>query len=170
MVSPRNIVIAFMILAAAASRLLPHPHNFTPMAAIALFSGAHLRDWRAAFLVPLGAMFLSDLVIGLHVLMPVIYSSFALIVCIGFWLRRRSTVARIATASLAGSVLFFLVTNFACALPRSLEGLLDCYADGIPFFRNMLLGDAFFNTVLFGGFAVAAHVFPKLREPAPAVA
>lgn len=170
MVSPRNTVIAFMILAAAASRLLPHPNNFTPIAAMALFGGAYLRDWRAAFLVPLAAMFLSDLVIGLHPFMPVIYGSFAAIVCIGFWLRQRSTIGRIALASLAGSLLFYLVTNLACATSLSLEGLLKCYVDGIPFFRNMLLGDAFFSTVLFGGFAIAAHVFPKLHELAPAVA
>ncbi len=170
MLSPRNAVIACMILVAAASRLLPHPPNFTPIAAMALFSGAHLRDRRAAFVLPLAAMFLSDLVLGLHALIPVVYGSFALIVCIGFWLCQRSTILRIATASLAGSVLFYLVTNFACALPRSLEGLVDCYVAGIPFFRNTLLGDAFFNTVLFGGFAVAAHAYPKLREPTPAVA
>jgi hypothetical protein len=170
MLSPRNTVIVCIILAAAASRLLPHPPNFTPIAAMALFSAAHFRDRRVAFFVPLAAMFLSDLVLGLHALIPVIYGSFALIVCIGFWLRRRSTIARIATASLAGSVLFFLVTNFACALPRSLQGLADCYVAGIPFVWNTLLGDSFYNTVLFGGFAVAAQAFPRLREPTPAVA
>ena len=170
MLSPRNAVIACMILAAAASRLVPHPDNFTPIAAMALFSGAQLRDRRVAFLVPLVPMFLTDLIIGLHALIPVVYGSLALIVCIGFWLQRRQSTVRIAVASLAGSVLFYLITNFACGLPRSLEGVMQSYVDGIPFFWNTLLSDAFCNTVLFGGFALAAQAFPTLREPAPAVA
>ena len=67
---------------------------------------------RVGFLVPLVAMFLSDLVLGLHELMPVIYGCFALVVCLGFWLRRQRSAGRIAIAALAGSVLFFLVTSF----------------------------------------------------------
>ena len=89
---PRFLFLAGMILLAAASRLIPHPPNFGPIAALALFGGAQFADKRLAFLVPLAAMFLSDLVLGLHSLIPVIYGSFALIVCLGFWLRRRQNV------------------------------------------------------------------------------
>lgn len=89
----RFLVLVGMILGAAASRLIPHPFNFTPIGAMALFGGACFADRRAAFLVPLAAMFLSDLAIGLlsgslslglHPLIPVVYGSFALIVCLGF--------------------------------------------------------------------------------------
>lgn len=172
MLSPRRIVIALMILAAAASRLLPHPPNVAPITALALFAGAYLdRKW-LAFVVPLAAIFLSDFVLGLHPLVPIVYGSFALIACIGFWLRRRRTTARIAAASLVGSVLFFALTNFACWLlwyPRSLEGLVACYVAAIPFFRNTLMGDAVYTAVLFGALALAEKGVPALREPAVAL-
>ena len=78
MFKPRFLVLLGLILFAAASRLIPHPPNFSPIVAIALFGGAYFSDKRLAFVVPLTAMFLSDLVIGLHTLLPVIYGSFAL--------------------------------------------------------------------------------------------
>jgi len=84
----RFIVLAGMILAAAGSRLIPHPPNFTPIAALALFGGASFVDNRAAFIVPLAGLFLSDLVLGFYAISPVVYGSFALIVCLGFWVRR----------------------------------------------------------------------------------
>ncbi|MEK6768780.1 MAG: DUF6580 family putative transport protein [Gemmatimonadota bacterium] len=97
----RFFVLAGMILAAAASRLIPHPPNFAPIGAMALFGGACFAQKRWAFVMPLAAMFLSDLVLGLHRLMPVVYGSFALIVCLGFWLRRRRTVVPIAGLALS---------------------------------------------------------------------
>ncbi|WP_460034870.1 DUF6580 family putative transport protein [Methylothermus subterraneus] len=152
----RFLMLVAMILTAAAFRLLPHPPNFTPVGAMALFGGACFADRRAAFAVPMAAMFLSDLAIGLmsgdlslglHRLIPVVYGSFALIVCLGFWLRSRRTVLPIARATLAGSVLFFILTNFGVwALgsfyPKTWEGLVACYTAAIPFFPNTLLGDA----------------------------
>jgi hypothetical protein len=170
MFQSRFLVIAGMILAAAASRLIPHPPNFAPISAIALFGGACFADRRLAFTVPLAALFLSDLVLGLHILMPVVYGAFALIVCMGFWLRKRRTAIPIAGASLAGSVLFFVVTNFGVwafgsSYPKTLEGLLACYIAAVPFFHNTLFGDAFYCTVVFGGLALAEYTFPKVREP-----
>lgn len=165
----RFSVLAGMILTAAAFRILPHPPNFGPIAAIALFGGAQFADKRAAFLVPLAAMFLSDLVLGLHALIPVIYGCFVLIVCLGFWLRRQRSVGRIAVAALAGSVLFFVITNFAVwavtgIYPKTVAGLVECYVVAIPFFKNTLAGDLFFATVLFGSLALAEWRLPRLRE------
>jgi hypothetical protein len=169
---PRFIMLATMILAAAASRLIPHPPNFTPIAAIALFGGAQFAFKRAAFLVPLTAMFLGDLVLGLHARIPVIYGCFALIVCLGFWLREQRSAGRIIVAALAGSVLFFVITNFAfwastSLYPKTVAGLAECYVAAIPFFRNTLAGDLFFTTVLFGGLALAEWRLPRLREIRP---
>lgn len=178
MIQTRFYVLVGMILAAAASRLIPHPPNFAPIGAMALFGGAYFADRRLAFVVPLAAMFLSDLAIGLlsgdlslglHRLIPVVYGSFALIVCLGFWLRKRRTVVPIAGAALAGSLLFFILTNFGVWAfgswyPKTWEGLVACYVAAIPFFHNTLLGDAVYNTALFGGFALAAYRFPVLRE------
>lgn len=167
----RCTVLAGMILAAAASRLIPHPPNFAPIAAIALFGGAQFTDKRAAFLVPLAAMFLSDLVFGLHALIPVVYGAFAFIVCIGFWLRQQRSVWRIAGGAVASAVLFFVVTNFgvwafAEWYPKTPAGLTACYAAAIPFFRNTLLSDLLYSALLFGGLALAEHRFAGLREHA----
>ncbi len=169
MSTARPLVVLSVIVAAVASRLVPHPPNFTPIAAMALFAGAYAASGWQAFVVPLAAMVLSDLLIGWHPLAPVVYASFALIVCIGFWLRPRKTGPRVAAAAAAGSVTFFLITNFAVwafgsFYPKSLEGLFAAYVAGLPFFRNTLLGDVFYAAVLFGGFAILERVFAALRE------
>ena len=144
MIDSRSATVIAMMLAAALSRLVPHPPNLTSVAAVALFGGAYLADKRLAFLVPLGALFLSDLILGSYQHMEVVYASFALIVCIGLWLQRRRTILHIAGAALAGSVLFFLITNFGVwwfqsLYPHTLDGLIACYVAAIPFFRNTLL-------------------------------
>ncbi len=167
----RLAVILLMIAAAGALRLLPHPWNFTPLGAMALFGGAFLRDKRAALLVPLAALFASDLVLGFYPLLPVVYSSFLVSVHIGFLLRERRSVPRVAGAALLGSVQFFVVTNFAVwaaggLYPRTGAGLAACYAAAIPFFRNALAGDLLCAGVLFGGFALAERLLPVLRVPA----
>jgi hypothetical protein len=165
------MVLTAMILAAAFSRLIPHPPNLASVAAVALFGGAYFSDRRLAFLVPLAALFLSDLVLGFYRGMEVVYLSFALIVCIGLWLQRNRTAPRIAGAAVASSALFFLVTNFdvwafGSLYPRTLEGLIACYVAAIPFFGNTLLGDLFYTAVLFGGFVLLERRFSRLREPA----
>src|SRR5438046_9847769 len=111
MLRTRVAALTAIILAAALSRLIPHPPNMTSVTAVALFGGAYFSDKRLAFLVPLAALFLSDLVLGFYRHMEVVYSSFALIVCIGLWLQQNRSALHIAGAALAGSVLFVLVTN-----------------------------------------------------------
>jgi hypothetical protein len=158
-----------IILAAAASRLIPHPPNFAPITAVALFGGVYFSNRRLAFLVPLGALFLSDLVIGFYHHMYVVYASFGLIVCVGLLLRRHRKPRAIAAAALASSILFFVITNFGVwalgsLYPKTMPGLLACYVAAIPFFQNTLLGDAFYTAVLFGGFSLAEKWWPALRE------
>jgi hypothetical protein len=167
----RFFALLSITVAAAAARLIPHPPNFTPIGAMALFGGAFLQDKRAAFAVPLVAMFLSDLLLGygMHALVPFVYGSFALIVCLGLLIRHRRSPFTIGGAALAGSVLFFVLTNFGVWLvgdlyPRTVEGLITCFVAGIPFFGNTLAGDAFYAATLFGGFAFAQRYFPALRE------
>jgi hypothetical protein len=171
----RFSVLTSMVLAGTAARLIPHPPNFSPIAALALFGGATFASRRAAFLVPLAALFLSDLVLGFSAITPVVYASFALITCLGVWLRRRQTVWRLATASLAGAVLFLVVTDFGVwALsdwyPKTLSGLAECYAAAIPFFRNTLASDLFYSAVLFGGLKLAEKRWQWLAEPTPTLA
>lgn len=168
MISARPLAIAAGVLLAAASRLMPHPPNVTPIAAMALFGGAHFSSLAAAYVVPLAAMLLSDLVLGFHPTMPFVYASFLLIVLIGTQLRRR-TASAAAVAALGSSVLFFLVTNFGVWVtgtlyPKTGAGLVTAYAAALPFFRNTVVGDLLYVAVLFGGFALLERYVPALRE------
>src|SRR6202030_2885260 len=144
---------AVMIILAAVLRIVPHPWNFTPIGAMALFSGAMFRDRRVAFLFPLVALF-----VGLHRLIPVVYASFLLSVLIGTWLANRCSISRIGGAVFLGALQFFLVTNFAVwqlfgTYPHTPAGLAACYLAGLPFFGNTLAGDALYATLFFGIFA-----------------
>jgi len=173
----RMAALAALIAAAAAARLLPHPPNLTPIAAMALFAGASFADPRAAVAVPLAAMLLSDLFLGLHATVPFVYVSFLLITGIGVWLRRASdgallrtprAVPAVAGAALAGSVVFYLITNFGVwatttLYPKTAAGLWAAYVAGVPFFRNTLIGDLAYCAVLFGGFALMERAIPALR-------
>jgi hypothetical protein len=169
MLRPRLLMLLFLVMAAAAARLLPHPPNLTPVTAIALFGGACISDRRLAFAVPLAALFLSDAVLGFYSHMAVVYLSFALIVVIGFLLRHHRRLLPIAGATLAAACLFFLLTNFgvwafAGLYPKTFAGLVTCYVAAIPFFRNMLMGDVFYVALLFGGLRLLERVVPALRE------
>jgi hypothetical protein len=164
-----RLLIVFAIIAVAALvRLLPHPPNFVPITAIALFAGAYIQDKRLAFLIPIAAMFASDLIIGFHATMAFVYASLIAMVGIGMLLQNRTRVKPVAFATLSGSILFFAVTNFGVwatgtMYPKTMEGLIACYAAGIPFFRYALMGDFLYVTLLFGGFALAQRWAPVLK-------
>lgn len=150
-----------LVLAAALSRLLPHPMNFTPIAAIALSSAVYL-DRRYAFLIPLAAMLISDYFIGFHTGMPWVYGSFIMIGLVGLWLRSHKRPLLIVGASLTSSVLFFIVTNFGVwftgtMYPKTWEGFVACYVAAIPFFQNTLVGDLAYTAALFGLFELGAY-------------
>ena len=162
---PRAMLLIGMIAAAAALRLLPHPSNFTPIGALALFAGAHFDDKRWAFIVPLAAMFLSDILIGFHGQMPVIYGAFAVIVAMGFLLKEKKTALNVTGASLVAATFFFVVSNFGVwtfdgLYPMTLAGLATCYIAAIPFFQNWLVGTLLYSAVLFGGFALLEAKLP----------
>jgi hypothetical protein len=171
----RVVAVAALIVAAAASRLLPHPPNVTPIAAMALLAGASLHDFRVALAVPLGAMVLSDLFLGVHGTILFVYASMVLITGIGTWLRGRRRLTPIAAAAVAGAGLFYVITNFGVwatgtLYPKTAAGLLTAYAAGLPFFRNTLLGDLAYCALLFGGFALIERIIPAVRAqvaPAP---
>ena len=174
-----------MVLLAALSRLLPHPYNFTPVGAMALFGGAYLANRWAAVAVPLLSMWLSDLLLNNIVYKEYnplfawftpggywIYGSIALTVVLGGLLIRKVTVVRVAAASLSASVLFFVVTNFGVWISggmyaKTFEGLTACYVAALPFFRNAVVGDLVYCAVLFGVFALMQRRFSVLL-PKPA--
>ena len=172
----RLFVLLGAILSAAALRLIPHPPNFSPIDAMALFSAAYLGRRSFAFLAPLGALFVSDLILGFYPGMWVQYVTVALVVLLGRIALQRVEPVRIGVAALASSILFFAMTNFGVWLlsgmyPKTLVGLEACYIAAIPFFQNTLAGDLFYSVLLFGGFAVLERLIPALRlagDPQPA--
>ncbi len=164
----RSFLIVGMILFAAVIRIVPHPWNFAPVGAMALFSGAVIRNRVVAFLFPLAALAAADLFIGFHVLVPVVYASFLVSVGIGLWLRENRTIARLGGAVLVGAVQFFSTTNlgvwmFLNSYPKSVAGLVACYVAGIPLLWNTLAGDAFFSALLFGALFMAERSYPALK-------
>ena len=166
----RLTAILTAILVAAALRLVPHAPNFTPIGAMALFGGAYFGRRGLAFAAPLGAMLLSDAILGFHSGMPYVYGSVALIVLVGWALAKRITPISIAGAAIASSILFFAVTNFGTwatgeLYPPTLAGLGACFVAAIPFFQNTLAADLFFSALLFGGFALLERRLPVLRAP-----
>lgn len=167
--SPKVLVISGIILFAALMRLVPHYPNFTPVAAIALFGGAHFGKRWLAFFVPLFALFISDLFLGFHGMMLAVYASFALVVGIGMLLRNNIRFGTVLGATLGGSLLFFLVTNFAVwagspFYPQTVGGLLSTYVAALPFFHSSLLGDLFYSGVFFGGYYLIEQRYPVLKQ------
>ena len=154
------ITAVSLILFAAFSRLIPHPMNFAPITAIALFSAVYLNK-RSAFIIPVAAMIISDAVIGFYGGIEWVYGSFVLIGLIGLWLKKRiegtgagKKTAYVAGTTIISSLLFFALTNFGVWLSgmfyeMSFKGLVQCYTMAIPFFRNTLAGDLVFTGVMF---------------------
>src|SRR3954471_12959414 len=97
----RVVALLSAILGAAVLRLVPHPPNFTPIGAMALFSGAYLGRRIVAFAAPLGALLLSDLVLGFYHGQATVYFSVALIVMLGMVALRRVSILRVGTAAVA---------------------------------------------------------------------
>ena len=168
----RNKFLILFIFLGALTRFFPPIANFTPLAAMALFGGAYLINKKWAFIIPLTAIFISDIIFeiyngtGFYPDMIFVYGSMALITCLGFYLRGREQRQTIMVASLTGSIIFFLLTNFGTWTTGyygyTFTGLMNCYVAGIPFFKGTLLGDLFYNIVFFGGFALASRMTPIL--------
>lgn len=158
-----EIILVFI---GALSRLIPHPANFTAIAAVALFGAVKMKDKKQAILIPIAAMLLSDAVFeimyrigvsnfpGFHSGMWYVYGAFLLVSLVGLWIRNSFSIQRLALGTLVASLLFFVVTNFGVWLSGwygyTAEGLSACYIAAIPFYRNQVLGDVFFTAFLFG--------------------
>lgn len=165
-------MVVVLILLAVASRLLPHPPNFAPIAAIGLFAGA-LIGRRAGWLVPFAALLLSDALIGFYHPMSMFwnYAGFGACLLLGSGLiGSRRSVVRLGGAVLASSVAFFVLSNFGMwasgYYPRTGAGLVACYTAALPFFRNTLASDLVFTAALFGGHALLRTVLHGRGEAA----
>ncbi len=161
-----TVTIICAILLAALSRLIPHPANFSPVIAMALFAGASLADRRLALIVPLAAMLLSDLLLGLHGTMVFVYGGIVLVVLGGRWLGERRGAWLLTGAAVGGSLVFFIVSNAGVWLsgglyPLSGAGLLACFIAALPFLHTTLL-----STLLYGGLFVLVEQRVVRREKA----
>lgn len=164
-----------LVALAALARIAPHPVNFTPIGAMALFAAAKLPSRSLALALPLAAYWLSDLFLN-NVVYAIWYDGFvwfttgflwlygamALTSVIGWLTLRKPGVHRIVGASLGTSTLFFLISNFgvwsgSAVYPPTVGGLLACYTAALPFFGNAVAGDLFYSGVLFGTFALVAR-------------
>lgn len=159
-----TIIAVLLVIVTAASRVIPHPWNFTPMIAVALFGGARIqRGWLAGVAV-LGCLALGDLAIGFFPYsgMEWVYGSMLLVVVIGRLLRTRTGLLATLLGALGAGFAFFVITNFAVWLgslyPHTLAGLGECYVAAIPFYRNQIVGDLVFSGALFGLYALALDV------------
>ena len=173
------LMLAALIFIAALTRVIPHPPNFSPIEAVALFGGAYFAKRHWALLVPLLAMFASDLVLGVinggvyweyfaSAGYLLVYACILLSTLLGFGLRGKVGAGRVLAYSLAGSMLFFVVTNFGAWLsdpfyPKTAAGLIAAYVAGVPFFQWTVLGTLFYSALLFGGFELLRSRVPALR-------
>ena len=160
--------VTFIIIGAV-SRLVPHPPNFAPIAAMALFGGVYLNK-KQALTLPIAAMVLSDLFLGFDSV-PMrlsVYSSFLLAVFVGFWIKNHKNSKHIIFASLLSSIFFFVITNFAVwaftnMYPKNITGIFEAYFYAIPFFRNTILGDLFYSGAFFGGYEFVKKFVERLN-------
>ncbi len=167
--TPARITAALLVVVGVLLRLAPHPWNMTPVGASALFAGARL-PLPVAIAVPVGTLAISDLLIGMHSLWWVTWGTCAIAVLLGTLLRERGGPVAVGGITIAGSLLFFVTTNFAVwaqggMYPMTWDGLVACFVAAIPFFQNSLVGDLLWSGVFFGGWALATR-FVTARDQA----
>ncbi len=177
-------VLVLIVLLAAFSRLIPHPPNFAPIGAMSLFGAAYFSRKYLAFVVPIVAMWLSDLLLNNVIYGQYFdhfvwfyngfywtYAAFIFIGLIGFGLLKKVRPKNLLIASLSASVVFFLVSNFGVwasgtMYPNTFSGLMSCYTAGLPFLKNTLIGDLAYSGALFGIFEVIQYKVPLFKSSA----
>ena len=174
-------VITMLILLVALSRLVPHPPNFLSVGGMALFGAAYYNRRYLSYLIPVIAMWLSDLAVN-NILYAqyfdhfvwfysgagFTYGAFLLIVLFGTFILKKVRITNLIAAALGASAIFFAVSNFGVWLssglyPHTASGLMSCYAAGLPFFQNTLLGNLFYCGLLFGAFGLSVKTIPQLQ-------
>jgi hypothetical protein len=188
-INPRFTVLLVLITVAAfmripnAAQLTPWA-NFTPIGAMALFSGAYFTNKWKAFIFPLITLFLSDLIINIFVFdgkygvvysgWYIIYGIMVLVVFLGKWILQKVSVTNVLLASVAAAGIHWLIADFTVwlgggtdlrtmtPLTKDWPGLLQCYAQGFPFMKYFLVSNLVYSAVLFGGFELAQKRYPVL--------
>ena len=164
-----------LIFLAAISRYFPHPPNFTAIGAMAIFGGATLSNKKLAFILPIGALFLSDLALQLFTSTKgfygtsqyFVYAAFFIITAIATLMKKRSAI-NIVLAAVWSGIIFFIISNFGTWIsgdiyPKTMAGLSTCFLAAIPFYQNdffgnfalnAIYGNLFYGALLFGVYSV----------------
>ena len=152
-------IILLIIIFGVICRLIPHPPNFSPVTAIALFGGLNFSDKRIAFSIPLIILFLSDLILGISIINLFVYTGFSIIVFLG------TKIKSIKFGNIIlSSFIFFLISNFGVWIigyPKNIEGLILCYTMAIPFFGYSIAGDLFFGYLFKLSFGKITSILPS---------
>ncbi len=180
----KSLIVSFVLLVLMASlyRILPgRPLGFAPQIAMALFAGSVVKDKKFAFLLPILSMLVSDIIYqalfqfnlspvpGFYSGQLLNYILFAGLTVVGFAIKKSNPV-HILAGSLAGATIYFLLSNFAVWIgggldivnlpyPKTMAGLLHCYAEAIPFYRGSLYATLIFSGLLFGGYFIINKYF-----------
>lgn len=178
-VNTRNTILILMIIAAGAFRLVSarYPYvlsNFSPIGAMALFGGAYFTDRWKAYVVPLIALFVSDIFLNhfysgtwqiIDSSSIMVYIFFIVAVFMGTFIKK-ANVMNVTVASLLAVVLHWLLTDlpFGNLYPHTFAGYGQSLVAAIPFEKNMLFGDIVFCAILFGGFELAKSKYTFLRS------
>ena len=176
--TPAVILAVLLILAAAISRVVMYPNNFSPIIGMAIFAGAVIKDKRLAFILPLASMLLADVLFEVFNIAPgfwgwgqlVGYGILALITIIAFNLKKINVV-NVFGFSIASSIIFFILSNLSFFLidnpiyhtyTQDANGFIQCYVQALPFFRTSVIADLVYSGVLFGAYStVNSYVIKK---------
>lgn len=160
--SQKGAFFISLLLIITSTRFIPHPPNLTPITGLALFSGHFSRENNKLLVLPLLVMFFSDLFLGFHSTTTFVYGSFLIISLAGRLLLKKYSLVKLTITSLFSSLVFYLITNFGVWLTstmyiKNINGLVNCYIMGVPFFRNMVFGDILYTLVFFYGHSLAVY-------------
>ena len=151
-----KMIITFLFISGilALGRLIPHPPNFTPILATAIYTPYIINDKWIAMLIPLSAMFIADIIIGFHPYMLWVYGAIGISTLLSYWsMRFNKKYMQLTVMTLVSSILFFIITNFAVWViwdyyPKTIDGLLLCYSMAIPFFQNTIYGTIIYTSLI----------------------
>lgn len=161
------LLIISVIFLVSLTRIFPHPPNFTPILALAIFGGAYLPNRITAISLPIISMFISDLIIGFHSQIFTVYAAIILLSILGHLMKTKN-FKNFAITGFTGSLIFFIITNFSVWLggslyPLTIDGIIQCYIMAIPFFHNTLISTMLFLTILFFGYTFAEKKISNLK-------
>ena len=161
------VLIISIIFLVSLTRIFPHPPNFTPILALAIFGGAYLPNRITAISLPIISMFISDLIIVFHSQIFTVYATIILLSILGHLMKTKN-FKNFAITGFTGSLIFFIITNFSVWLggslyPLTIDGIIQCYIMAIPFFHNTLISTMLFLTILFFGYTFAEKKISNLK-------